>query len=166
MNAVSPKLIDAVKANTNALLMLSKATFSSIERLAALNLSTAAEVLEERIAATEALVQIKDVKDLKNMPISFTEPVADKALAYFRNVQEIVSDAQAELSKFTSHYYQTLFMGVGAGAGQTLGLDMFKKLADQMTRQVTDVTEANLQVIGDTSALMAAPAIHSTRHSK
>jgi len=159
MFSANPEQINVFKSNIDAFMTLSKIALSSTERLAALNLSTARAALDDGGAASNALVRIKDVKELAALPSPLSGPAMEKTVAYLRNVQEIAAEAQAEISKLMNSYLSTLGKASTASAGWASGFDMFKKVAQQMT----GMAEANIKAVGDTTAQMSATV---TPHSR
>jgi phasin family protein len=84
MFSANPEQINAFKSNIDAIMTLSRITLSSTERLAALNLSTARAALDDGSAAANALVQIKDVKELAALRSPLSGPAMEKTVAYLR----------------------------------------------------------------------------------
>ncbi|MCB1956446.1 MAG: phasin family protein [Rhodocyclaceae bacterium] len=87
------------KANVETLLSVANAAFASAERLTALNLNTARAVLEDGVANAKSLMGAKDVQELVALQSAMAQPMVEKAVAYSRNVYEIATQTQEELSK-------------------------------------------------------------------
>ena len=64
-----------------------------------LNLNTARSMLEDGAANAKALLAVKDVQELVSLQSSLTQPMIEKAVAYNRNVYEIATQTQEEISK-------------------------------------------------------------------
>lgn len=152
MLSTTPEQLRAAKAYNDALMALSQVAFSSVERLAALNLNLARAAVEDGLAASNSLLQIKDVNELKQLHNSFVRPATEKATAYFRSLQEITAESQEQLSRVLNSYFAMLGMGAAANAGWSAGFDMLDKIA----RQTNTMVEANIKAVGDTTAKMAA----------
>ena len=89
----------ANKANVESLLTLANTAFASAERLAALNLNTARNLLEDTVSNAKALMGAKDVQELMNIQASLAQPTVEKAVAYSRSIYEIATQTQEELTK-------------------------------------------------------------------
>ena len=96
----TPEQVSAAsKANVESLLTMANTAFASAERLAALNLNTARNLLEDTVAGAKALMGAKDVQELMNIQASLAQPTVEKAIAYSRSIYEIASQTQEELTK-------------------------------------------------------------------
>ncbi|HJV26462.1 MAG TPA: phasin family protein [Aromatoleum sp.] len=159
MQTTTSEQIRAGKTYTNALMALSQVAFSSVERLAALNLNVARSALENSLAASNNLMQIKDVGELGNLQSAIGGPAAEQCAAYFRSVQEIAGDSQQQMSQLLSSYFATLGLDVTAQAGSNAGFDLFSKFVEQ-TKSMFD---ANAKAVGDATTKMMVPV---TSHPK
>ena len=99
MFATSEQFAAANKTNVEAVLTLANTAFAHAERLAALNLNTARSMLEDGAANAKALLAVKDAQELVSLQSSLTQPMIEKAVAYNRNVYEIATQTQEEISK-------------------------------------------------------------------
>ncbi len=152
LSTTTPEQLRAVKAHNDALMALSQIAFSGVERLTALNLNVARAALEDGLTASNSLLQVKGVNELKQLHNPFIGPATDKATAYFRSVQEITAESQEQISRVLKSYFAILGMGAAANAGWSAGFDMLDKIA----RQTNSMVEANIKAVGDTTAKMAA----------
>lgn len=78
---------------------LSAKTFESMEKLVALNLSTAKASLAESTESARALLAVKDPQEFISLTTSKVQPSAEKALAYSKEVAAIVRGAGAEFTQ-------------------------------------------------------------------
>lgn len=78
---------------------LTNKTFEGVEKVLDLNLSAAKESLEESNAAAKQFFSVKDAQEWLSLVAAQTQPNAEKALAYSRNLASIASGLQAEFSK-------------------------------------------------------------------
>lgn len=76
MLAASPELINSIEINTKAFMSLSKIAFSSVERLATLNLNATRVALGDGIPAFGSLLKITDSKP-QGLPGSTAATAAD-----------------------------------------------------------------------------------------
>ena len=163
------------KANIESLLTIANTAFASAERLAALNLNTARNLLEDTVSNAKALMGAKDVQELMNIQTSLAQPTVEKAIAYSRSVYEIASQTQEELTKvFEAQFAEankTMTSALdkavkNAPAGSDVAVAAVKSAIaaansayDSMTKaakQVAEIAEAN--VAAATSATVKAVA--------
>lgn len=78
---------------------LTSKTFESVEKLVALNISTARASLEDSSALTSKLLSAKDPQEFFSVAATQAQPSAEKALAYSRQLASIASGTGAEFSK-------------------------------------------------------------------
>jgi len=78
---------------------LTSKTFESMEKLVALNISTARASLEESSALTSKLLSAKDPQEFFSLAATQAQPNAEKAMAYSRQLASIASGTGAEFSK-------------------------------------------------------------------
>ncbi|MEW7848874.1 phasin family protein [Massilia aurea] len=78
---------------------LTSKTFESVEKLVALNISTARASLEESSALTTKLLSAKDPQEFFSLASTQAQPSAEKAMAYSRQLASIASGTGAEFSK-------------------------------------------------------------------
>jgi len=161
------------KASIESLLTIANTAFASAERLAALNLNTARNLLEDTVSSAKALMGAKDVQELMNIQASLAQPTVEKAVAYSRSVYEIASQTQEELTKvFEAQFAEankTMTSALdkavkNAPAGSDVAVAAVKSAIaaansayDSMTKaakQVAEIAEAN--VAAATSATVKA----------
>jgi phasin family protein len=172
----APEQVSAAsKANVESLLTLANTAFASAERLAALNLNTARNILEDTVSSAKALMGAKDVQELMNIQASLAQPTVEKAVAYSRSIYEIATQTQEELTKvFESQFAEvnkTMTSALdkavkNAPAGSDVAVAAVKSAIaaansayDSMTKaakQVAEIAEAN--VAAATSATVKAVA--------
>jgi hypothetical protein len=145
----TPEQTDAIKINAEAFMTLSKIAFSSIERLAALNLNVARTALED----SNAMLQVKDITELQNVRSTMTGTATQNAAAYLQNVQAIAAETQKEVTKLMASYFTPLAGGTKTSAGWTNGFEMFKGFANQLTA----MTEANSKAVSKATAHLVTP---------
>ncbi|MER2553564.1 MAG: TIGR01841 family phasin [Thauera sp.] len=86
------------QSNMEALMALANSAMARAERLAELNLNTVRSVLEDSVATTRKMAEVKDPQQLASLQGELTKPLIDKAVAYARSVQEIATEGQHEVS--------------------------------------------------------------------
>jgi phasin family protein len=167
------QMASANKANIESILTLANTAFASAERLAALNLNTARNLLEDTVSSAKALMGAKDIQELMNIQASLAQPTVEKAVAYSRSIYEIASATQEELTKvFEAQFAEankTMTSALdkavkNAPAGSDVAVAAVKSAIaaansayDSMTKaakQVAEIAEAN--VAAATSATVKA----------
>lgn len=93
------RIMQLSKAGFEAALNVANITLQSTERLLDLNLKTAKEALDESLRSAKALTEVRNVQDLVALQSNVAQPNIDKALAYSRELYEVASQAQGEISK-------------------------------------------------------------------
>jgi len=173
MYSTPEQVSSANKANIESLLTIANTAFASAERLAALNLNTARNLLEDTVSSAKALMGAKDVQELMNIQASLAQPSVEKAVAYSRSIYEIATQTQEELTKvFEAQFAEAnknmtsaLDKAVkNAPAGSDVAVAAVKSAIaaansayDSMTKaakQVAEIAEAN--VAAATSATVKA----------
>ena len=89
----------AGKANLDAAVEIGQKAFGGIEKLVELNLQVTRAALDESAAHAKALLAVKDPQELLALQSGALQPAAEKATAYGRQVYEIASSTQADISK-------------------------------------------------------------------
>jgi phasin family protein len=92
-------LVSANKDAIESVLTTIKTTFDSSERLAALNLNTTRSLVEQTTANVKAMLTVSTPDDLLKLQAAMVKPMAEKALAYYRNCYEIVAQGIEEAVK-------------------------------------------------------------------
>jgi phasin family protein len=173
MYSTPEQVSSANKANIESLLTIANTAFASAERLAALNLNTARNLLEDTVSSAKALMGAKDVQELMNIQASLAQPSVEKAVAYSRSIYEIATQTQEELTKvFEAQFAEankTMTSALdkavkNAPAGSDVAVAAVKSAIaaansayDSMTKaakQVAEIAEAN--VAAATSATVKA----------
>jgi phasin family protein len=173
MYSTPEQMTSANKANIESLMTLANTAFASAERLAALNLNTARNLLEDTVTNAKTLMGAKDIQELMNIQAAIAQPTVEKAVAYSRSLYEIASATQEELTKvFEAQFAEAnkamtsaLDKAVkNAPAGSDVAVAAVKSAIaaansayDSMTKaakQVAEIAEAN--VAAATSATVKA----------
>jgi phasin family protein len=161
---VTPEQVSASgKAGVESLLGLANAQFAAYERLWALNLNITRTAFEDSVNYARAVMGAKDVQEVVNLSAAAAQPALEKALAYSRQVYEVSSQAQgevtrvmeaqaAEVNRNMSSMLDKLAKNAPAGsdvavaavksalAAANTAYDSFSKVA----KQANEIAEANL----------------------
>ena len=154
----------AGKANLDTAVELGQKAFGGVEKLVELNLQVARASLDESAAHARALLAVKDPQELIALQSGVLQPAAEKATAYGRQVYEIVSSTQAEITKLIEAQVATSqqkFQGLvetalkDAPAGSENVTAFLKQAmsasttaiesAQKAAKQAASIAEANLQ---------------------
>ncbi|MFL9993209.1 phasin family protein [Paraburkholderia sediminicola] len=106
MTLLSPEHIAAAKANVDAYFGVTGKIFEGVEKLVALNLQVVKATLAE---AQENLTKVPGTTEPQQwftLQAGFTAPFAEKSLSYGRQVFDIASTTQAEVTQLTQTYYE------------------------------------------------------------
>jgi len=106
MTILSPEQVAAAKANVDAFFGLAGKVFEGVEKLVALNLQVVRSTLAE---AQEHVTKVPGTTDPQQwfaLQAGFTGPLAEKSLSYGRQVLDIASTTQAEVTQVAQTQYE------------------------------------------------------------
>jgi phasin family protein len=99
MTMTPEQLAAANKANLDTLVELTQKAFASVEKLVELNMQAARDSLEQTAEQAKAVLTVKGPQELAALQQDYLKPAQDKALAYGRQVYDIATATQAEVTK-------------------------------------------------------------------
>lgn len=105
-------ILSANKAAIDTLLSVANTALATAESLAALNLGTAREVLNETAKNAKTAMAVKTPQDAASLNAALGQPAVEKAVAYSRSVYEISTGAANELG----HLIQSQFAELNKAA--------------------------------------------------
>ncbi len=164
---MTPEQIVALnQGHVEAAIGIAHANFAALEKLAALNFSTAKAALEDGTSYTKAVFGVTDVQELVNLNARAGQPALEKAIAYSRAVYEIASQTNGEIGRLVEQRTGELHRAVGsvidklakdAPAGSDVAVAAVKSTLaaassayDSFTKaakQATEMVEANLAAV-------------------
>lgn len=167
---VTPEQITASnKANVDAVLSVAAAQFAAFEKLANLQAAAVKTVFEESMTNTRALFGAKDVQEFAALQQSFAQPAVEKAIAFSKNVYEVATEANGELSKLAESRmadWNQNFVSVldkaskNAPAGSDVAVAAVKSMLaaansaydsmNKVAKQATEIAEANVSAATET----------------
>ncbi|NPT62374.1 phasin family protein [Paraburkholderia elongata] len=106
MTQPSPEYLAAAKANLDAFFGVAGKVFEGVEKLAALNLQVVRATLAE---AQENMTKVSGTTEPPQwfaLQAGFTGPFAEKSLSYGRQVFDIASATQAEVTQLAQTHYE------------------------------------------------------------
>lgn len=100
------QFVAAQKSSVSYWFTLTNIAVEGLQRLTELNLQTARTTLADSQDNVRALFAGKDLRDVFAVQGNLAQPAAEQAIAYARNVYEIASNTQAELTKAVEARYE------------------------------------------------------------
>lgn len=156
-------LLAAGQANIDNAKRFAVVALEGAERLVDLQVKTAKQAIVEGTKNAKLVMGVKDLQDLAALRNLVAEPAAEKVLAYYRSVYEVMTQTQGEVSKLVeevvSDFNKTVVAAMdeamkAAPAGSDMAMAAIKSAMaaandayDTMTkaaRQVQEITEANV----------------------
>lgn len=139
MTMTPEQLAAANKANLEAFVELTAKAFESIEKLVTLNMQAARTTLEEGAEHAKAVLAAKGPQELVALQSEMVKPAQEKALAYGRQVYDIATSTQAEVSKL-------------AEAQLAVAKDKFSDLVAQATKNAPQGSESAVAMVQNAMA--------------
>ena len=139
MTMTPEQLAAANKANLEAFVELTTKAFESIEKLVALNMQAARSTMEESAEHAKAVLAAKGPQELVALQTELVKPAQEKALAYGRQVYDIATTTQAEVSKL-------------AEAQMSVAKDKFSELVAQATKNAPQGSESAVALVQNAMA--------------
>ncbi|MCX7041124.1 MAG: phasin family protein [Gammaproteobacteria bacterium] len=156
----------ANKANLDALVELARKSFEGVEKLVELNLQAVRAAMGDSVEQSKALLAAKDPQSLAALQADLVQPAAEKVTAYGRQVYDIATSTQSEMSKLVESQMavaQEKILGLvdaavkNAPAGGEESLAMIKQAVvaangalvnvQQAAKQALSVAEANFEAM-------------------
>ena len=161
------QIIALNQGNVDAAIGIARLNFATLEKLAALNFTTAKAAFEDGTGYARALMGVTDVQELVNLNAQAGQPALEKAIAYSRSVYEIASQANGEIGRLVEQRTGELNRTVtalidrfakDAPAGSDVAVAAVKSTLaaassaydsfTKATKQATEIVEANLAAVG------------------
>lgn len=99
MSAIPQQITAGQKSAVESIVNVQQSLFSGFEKLVELNLKTVRASLDEAAQAAHRAFDLKDPQQTAGFVSGLAQPAADKALAYSRQVYDIIASVQAELTR-------------------------------------------------------------------
>ncbi|MDK2124552.1 phasin family protein [Parachitinimonas caeni] len=148
-------LSDLASENLETVLRFSKITLDSAERLAKLQFEVAKQSIEESTKIAGALASVKDVQDAMALRTKLSESAVETTLGFSRNVYELASQTQSEISKLfeerITEFNKSIVSGMdkvvkSAPAGADVAVAAMKSTVAATAAAVDSMTKAAKQV--------------------
>jgi phasin family protein len=97
------QLAAAHKANIDMLFGLTRKAFEGVEKLVELNLQATRAALHDCADQTQALLSAKDAQELLQRQAALLQPLAEKAIAYSRQLYDIAASTSGAFAEVAEH---------------------------------------------------------------
>jgi phasin family protein len=161
----------ANKANLDALVELTRKSFEGVEKMVALNLQAMRCAMGESAERSKALLAVKDAQGLASLQAHLVQPTTEQVTAYSRQVYDIATSTQSEVSRLVESQMATAQEKIlalvdaavkNAPAGGDGSLAMIKQAVtaangalenvQKAAKQALNVAEANFKMMGDAAS--------------
>lgn len=170
------------KANAEVMVALMRTAFDGMEKLTALNMAASREFFNASVASTQQILSAKDAQELAKVNTALAQPNVQKLMDYSRSIYDLVTEMQHEVTKVVDAQYSAFSKKASASIEKTsaqapVGGDVFaaamKSMLDatnqafgnmqSMARQMTEITDANLQAASSATAKAASATTAAAR---
>ena len=174
MFTVPEQVASAQKDSIESFITFAGITAANAERLLDLNLKTAKAAFADAIKGTKAVTEVKDVQTLASLQAEWSQPTLDKMTSYLKSTYGIVSETQAELTKFFEEKVAELNKNVvtaldsaakNAPAGSEVAVAALKSAISATNQAYDAFSKATKQAAEVTEATFAA-ASHAPAKKK
>lgn len=97
------QIFAAQQSNLDSLFSLTSKAIEGFEKLAELNMQVIKTAVAESLDGAKHALSAKEPREVLEVHASLVQPAAEKAVAYARQVYEIVTETQKELAKVTKN---------------------------------------------------------------
>lgn len=105
MAKMPEEMTEMSKGTVEAALGFAKVSMESAERMMRLQLEAAKAFVTEQTETAKALAEAKDAESLMALRARITEQAVERALGYSRNVYEVATQTQQELTKLVEQRF-------------------------------------------------------------
>lgn len=170
MSTTPQKLTDAAKSNLDSALTIAGTALSCIERLAALNLNTARNLLALIVENNKGLLLIKSPEELVAYQSEAARPTVEAAVSYARAAYAICTETAEEINRITGAQINVIKAETNAAINQALksapagsepaiaaikstmeATDSAYNAIAKAAKQVGELAESNLTAATDTA---------------
>jgi phasin family protein len=134
MNLTPEQLAAAHKANLETLAGLTNQAIKSVEKLVELNMQIAKNSLNESMTNAKKALEVRDIQQLIAQQAEMVQPMAEKMMAYGRDLYEIAQDNSANFAKT-------------AEAEIAAGQKKLQSMVDEWTKNAPAGSDAAVQVM-------------------
>lgn len=160
------QMLAANKANVQSLFDLTQKAIAGVEQLVELNLQVAKAALSDVQGNAQAALSVKDAQELLALQQSMLQPAAEKAVAYGRQVYDILAASNAEVTRLAEAQIagaqqaahalvDNAVKNAPAGTENVVGMlktamtaaNQAAETAQKAVKQATQMAEANVQAM-------------------
>ncbi|HET6757210.1 MAG: TIGR01841 family phasin [Burkholderiales bacterium] len=175
MNQVVEQISSTAQAQIDSFSRASEIALEGVERVAALQIQTAKSAIADAVEASRSWASVKSPQDWAAFNSNLVQPSVEKVTNYTRSLYDALATTQSELSKLVEERVAEANKAFVAGldqvaksgpAGSEVAVAAVKTAIaaagtaydniTKATRQVVDITEANIAAAGKTSKKKAA----------
>ncbi|MGH8727098.1 MAG: phasin family protein [Burkholderiales bacterium] len=175
MNQTVEQVTSAAQAQIDSFSRASEIALEGMEKVSNIQIEAARNALAEAIEASRAFVSVKSPQDWVAFNSNLIQPAVEKAAGYSRSLYDAVATTQSELSKLVEArvaeankaFVASLDQAAKSGpAGSEVAVAAVKTAIaaastaydniTKATKQVVDITEANIGAAGKVSKKKAA----------
>jgi phasin family protein len=179
------QLTAAQKANAEVMMALVRTAFGGVERLTTLNIAASRELVNNVIANTQQILNVKDPSELAKLNTAIAQPSMDKWIEYSRSLYDLTSQMQKEVTSVMETQYSSFTKTASSAIQKTtastpVGGDVFAaamnsmltastKAFDNMTsmaKQLSNIAEANMQAASNATAKAVTATAAAAKKSK
>lgn len=182
MTALQQQFFANQKASVDNVLAIQNAMFQGFEKLLDLNLKVFKASFDEVSQKTQEAVKIQDAQEALNFSSSLLQPGAEKVLAYTKQVYDVLSSIQVDVTKLTEAQLEEAQKQINdtieqltknAPAGSESAVAMLKtSLASvnsayesvaKSARQAAEAAESNIAAATDATFKAASEAVEASK---
>lgn len=180
------QLANTQKAHAEVMMALVRTGLDGAERLTTLNLSASRDLLNNVVASTKEMLSAKDVQDLVKINTATNQPGISKLMDYSRNLYEISSEMQKQITSVMESQYQTLTKNASSAiekstsstpvvGGEVFAAAMKTMLnasntaydnISSMAKQLSDIAESNLKAASNATSKAVSATTAAAKKSK
>jgi phasin family protein len=166
-NAPTEQFVEFNKNNVAQASKFAAIALGNAEKVLKLSMQATRAAFEQSIENAQAVASVKDVQELLAVRSKLAESGVQTALAYSKNLYEIASEAQAELTAMSEASWATYTRGVAkwvdtasqsAPAGSDVAVNAFKSTVAATTAAFDQFQKATKQVVNLADASVRAAA--------
>ena len=176
------QMLAANKANVQSLFDLTQKAIAGVEQLVELNLQVAKAALADVQGNAQAALSAKDAQELLALQQSMLQPAAEKAVAYGRQVYDILAASNAEVTRMAEAQFAGAQQAANAlvdnavknaPAGTENAVAVMKSAmaaannayesVHKAAKQASEVAEANFQAMTQTAVKAAQSSSKAKR---
>ncbi|TAM89328.1 MAG: phasin family protein [Candidimonas sp.] len=177
MNTIHQEAFDSQKAVLDGMIAVQNSFFEGFEKLVDLNLKIARASLEDAAQRMQKALEIRDPQETVAFAAGLAQPDVEKALAYGRQVGDIISNLRADLTRLSEEHIARHRKEVGeaierlsekAPAGCENAVALMKsslstaanayEAATKAAKQASETIESNINAATDATLKAASAA--------